>query len=55
MLKECRTLLKDLKFLIIFLKNMSDIGVLFLQETHSSSKDEIQWKDEFKRELFSRM
>ena len=31
---------------------MSYNGVLFLHETHSSSKDEIKWKDEFKGELF---
>ena len=31
---------------------MSYNSVLFLQETHSSSKDEIKWKDEFKGELF---
>ena len=45
-----RAPLKDLKFL--FQKKTSYNGVLFLQETHSSSKDETKWKDDFKGELF---
>ena len=31
---------------------MSYNSVLFLQEIHSSSKDEIKWKDKFKGEVF---
>ena len=45
-----RAPLKDLKFL--FQKKTSYNGVLFLQETHSSSKDEIKWKDDLKGGLF---
>ena len=42
----------SLKRLSSFLKeNMFYNGVLFFQETHSSSEDEIQWKDEFKGAL----
>ena len=40
MLKEFRTLLKDSKFLNL-------LKTFFLQETHSSSKDEMKWKGEF--------
>ena len=43
MLKEFRTLLKDLKLLVI-LKKTYLIMVSFLQKTNSSSKDEIKWK-----------
>ena len=33
-------------------ENICYNGVLFLQETHCSSKEEIKWNDEFKWELF---
>ena len=33
-------------------ENISYNGVLFLQETNSSSKDKIKWKNKFKGELF---
>ena len=33
-------------------ENICYNGILFLQETHSSSKEEIKWNDEFKWELF---
>ena len=49
MLNELRIVLKDFNYLK---ENMSYNGILFLQETHSSRKDEIKWKDEFKKELF---
>ena len=44
--------LKRLKTFNYLKENISSNGVLFLQETHSSSKDEIKWKDELKGELF---
>ena len=44
--------LKRLKVFNSLKENMSCNGVLFLQETHCSSKDEIKWKDKFKGELF---
>ena len=44
--------LKRLKIVNYLKENLSYNGFLFLQETHSSSKDEIKWKDEFKEELF---
>ena len=46
--KGIRNSLKRLKIFYYLKENMSYNSVLFLQETHSSSKDEIQWKDEFK-------
>ena len=51
MLKDFRTLLR-LKIFNYLKENLSYNGFLFLQEIHSSSKDEIKWKDEFKGELF---
>ena len=44
--------LKRLKIFTYLKENMSYNGALFLQEIHSSSKDEIKWKDKFKGELF---
>ena len=44
--------LKRLKTFNYLKENISSNGVLFLQETHSSSKDEIKWKDELKGKLF---
>ena len=44
--------LKRLKIFNYLKENLSYNGFLFLQETHSSSKDEIKWKDEFKGGLF---
>ena len=44
--------LKRLKIFNYLKENLSYNGFLFLQETHSYSKDEIKWKDEFKGELF---
>ena len=39
--------------LISYLKeNISSNGILFLQETHFSSKDEMKWKIKFKGDLF---
>ena len=33
-------------------KNDNSTGILFLQETHFSEKDEIKLRDEFKRQIF---
>ena len=46
--------LKTLK-IFNYLKKTSSNSALFLHDTHSSSKDETKWKDEFKGGLFSRM
>ena len=44
--------LKRLKIFNYLKENLSYNGLLFLQETHSSSKDEMKWKGQFKWELF---
>ena len=44
--------LKRLKISNYLKENISSNDVLFLQETHFSSKDPMKWKDEFKGELF---
>ena len=35
-----------------YLKNASPIGIVFLQERHSSQKVEIRWNGEFKGQIF---
>ena len=51
-IKGIQISLKIFKIFSYLKENISHNGVLFLQEIHTSSKDEIKWKDEFKGELF---
>ena len=48
-IKACENLLKLFEYLK---NNINDNGFIFLQETHSLSKDELKWKDEFGGYLF---
>ena len=50
--KGIQNSLKRLKIFNSLKEKASCNGILFLQETHSSSKDKIRRKDEFKLELF---
>ena len=50
--KGIQNSLKNFRIFNHLKENISYNSVLFLPETHSSSKDEIKWKDEFKGELF---
>ena len=43
---------KRLKVFEYLKNNINDNGFIFLQETHSLSKDELKWKDEFGGYLF---
>ena len=43
---------KGLKLIQYFKEKIGSIGVLFLQETHSSSKVEQIWKKDFKDNVF---
>ena len=43
---------KRLKVFEYLKNNINDNGVIFLQETHSLSNDELKWKDEFGGPLF---
>ena len=43
---------KRLKLFEYLKNNINDNGFIFLQETHSLSKDELKWKDEFGGYLF---
>ena len=43
---------KTIKLFEYLQKNASPTGILYLQETHSSEKGEIRWKDEFKEQVF---
>ena len=43
---------KRLKLMQHFKKKIGSIGVLFLQETHSSSKVEQKWEEDFKGHVF---
>ena len=38
---------KRLKLFEYLKNNINDNGIIFLQETHSLSNDELKWKDEF--------
>ena len=51
--KGIQNSLKRLNIFNYLKENISSNGVSFLQETHSSTKDEITWKDELKGESFS--
>ena len=44
---------KRLKLFAYPKNNINDNGIIFLQETHSLSNDELKWKDEFGGPLFS--
>ena len=44
---------KRLKLIQYFKEKIGSAGVLFLQETHSSSKVEQRWKEDFKGHTFS--
>ena len=46
---------KRLKFFEYLRNNINNNGIVFLQETHSSLKDEQKWKDGFKGPLFFHM
>ena len=50
--KGIQNSLERLKIFNYLKENISCNGVLFLQITHSSSKNEIKEKDKFKMELF---
>ena len=43
---------KLLKLFEYLKNNINNNGFVFLQETHSSLKDEQKWKDDFKGALF---
>ena len=43
---------KRLKLIQYFKEKIGSTGVLFLQETHSSSKVEQKWKEDFKGDVF---
>ena len=43
---------KRLKLMQYFKDKIGTIGVLFLQETHSCSKVEQKWKEDFKGPIF---
>ena len=43
---------KRLKLIEYFKSNLNSEGFLFLQETHSTLKDEVNWTQEFKGQLF---
>ena len=43
---------KRLKLFAYPKNNINDNGIIFLQETHSLSNDELKWKDEFGGPLF---
>ena len=43
---------KRLKLFEYLKNNINDNGIIFLQETHSLSNDELKWKDEFGGPLF---
>ena len=51
MSKEYNHIKKSLK-LQYFKEKIGSTGVLFLQETHSSSKVEQKWKEDFKGHVF---
>ena len=44
--------IKDIKINTILQRKIGSTGVLFLQETHSSSKVEQKWKEDFKGHVF---
>ena len=50
--KGIQNSLKRLKIFNYLKENISYNDVLFHQETHSSSKYEIKWKDEFRGSFF---
>ena len=43
---------KPIKMFEYFWKKIANNGILFLQETHSSHGTVINWRDDFKGELF---
>ena len=43
---------KKLKLMQRFKEKIKSTGVLFLQETHSNSKVERKWKEDFKSHVF---
>ena len=43
---------KRLKLFEYLKNNINDNGIIFLQETHSLSNDELKWKEEFRGPLF---
>ena len=47
MLKEFNVLKKRLKLIEYFKNKITTNGILFLQETHSSSDDQQKWRDNF--------
>ena len=47
-----QTTKKRLKLIEYFKSNLNSEGFLFLQETHSTLKDEVNWTQEFKGQLF---
>ena len=47
-----RSTKKRLKLIEYFKSNLNSEGFLFLQETHSTLKDEVNWTQEFKGQLF---
>ena len=50
--KGIQSLKKRLKLIEYFKSKMAILGILFLQETHSSSDDEQKWRDNFGRNTF---
>ena len=52
MSKKYNHLLKRLKLIQYFKDKIRLTGVLFLQETHSNSKIEQKWKEDFKGQVF---
>ena len=50
--KGIQSFKKRLKLIQYFKDKIGSIGVLFLQETHSNSKIEQKWKEDFKGQVF---
>ena len=51
-MKRFKSTNKRLKLIKYFEDKIVSDGFLFLPETHSTVNDEIQWKDDFKGEVF---
>ena len=50
--KGIQSFKKKLKLIQYFKDKIGSTGVLFLQETHSNSKIEQKWKEDFKGQVF---
>ena len=50
--KQIQSYKQRLKLIQYFKEKIGSTGVLFLQETHSSSKVEQKWKEDFKGHVF---